>query len=75
MGDRKFRKVEESELWICVIKKRFVGEDGRNYMKVEWIKVDGEINLGSLVSPNKEVVKIKYRFIQKMPDFLSEFFK
>jgi len=73
MSERKWKEDKESELLIRVIRERFIGEDGKQYIKVEWIKAEEPINLGSIAKPNKDIIEIQYRFPKNIE--LLDFFK
>ena len=57
----KFKEIEESDLILTEVVERYIGGDGRNYVKTQKKIAKGEVNLGSLKTPNNKIAQIQYR--------------
>ena len=60
LENRKLREVDKSKLLIAYIIGEGIDNFGRKFIQIKWGRVKGEISLGSLVKPNKEIYLIKY---------------
>lgn len=67
INGRKYLEIEESKLLARKIIGKYIGEDGRTYMKFQWFLCNKEINIGSLAKPNEEIVLLKYESPQENP--------
>ena len=69
MKEPKIKDIENSELFIRVKTEEYVNQDGRIFIKSEWVKSNGEVSLGSMAKPNKKVLEIKYNVPDDKPLF------
>lgn len=65
----EFKNNENSELHIRIKFREFTDELGRKIVETKWVKANGEINLGSMAKPNKEVLEFKYNIPEDKPLF------
>ena len=76
VNGKKYLEIEDSKLIAGKIIGSRIGEDGRTYTKIKWFLCEGEVNIGSLANPNKEIVSLRYESPQENPisDLLGSLF-
>ncbi len=52
---------DNTELLMAIRGEKFIDVDGREKQMLKWMRAEKDINLGSLVKPNKDIALIKYR--------------
>ena len=50
----------KSKLLIAYIIDGGFDEIGRRFVRTKWVEAKGEVSLGSMTKPNKEIYAIKY---------------
>ncbi len=74
MKDGKINDIEESRLEILKVVGKGIDDQGREVIKGEWKLANGEVSLGSLAKPNKDIMSFRYKIEAEKPPWFKEFF-
>ena len=67
VNGRKYLEIEDSKLFVGKATGSYTGRDGKEYTRIKFFLCEGEVNIGSLAKPNKEIILLKYESPQENP--------
>jgi len=71
----KFKEIENSKLIIKEVVDEQIDEFGRKIIKFKEFEATGEVNLGSMLKPNKKIIEIKYKVPAEEDNIFGRLFK